>query len=270
MARKINRSGSAAGLAIFNDGETSKDLTQEPDVTKDLNILKINSAVIDIVKKNRYEIMRCVNCPILMECSYSRRRLDKLKDEAKKMAENIYNEELELDRSAENTLRAQNKRDQIYNAYIRDNAYRELANDRCIWEREEIMQILQRFIDAGYNIADPRAYLIIQELVSNILSSGRANKAFTNLGMVLRKETAIGPVYYKNPLIESKIEFSRLIMESTEALDRMLKSDTKETIATTFSEHLIKELRLREKKKTKIVDGIFVETSKRADESDSK
>ena len=231
----------------------------EPDVTKDLDVTKINNTVLEIVKKSRYEIMRCVNCPIIMECTYSRKRLDSLREDAKKMSEAIYLEELELDHSAENTLRAQNKRDHVYNGYIRDNAYKVLANDRCIWERGEIISILQRFTDAGYNIAEPRSYLIVQELVSNILNSGRANKAFTNLGLLLRKETANGPIYYKNPLIESKIEFSRLIIEATEALDRMLKSDDKEVKASTFTEHLIKELRLREKQKEKIVDAVFSE-----------
>jgi len=231
----------------------------EPDMQKDLDVQKINQSVLDIIKKNRYEIMRCVNCPILMECTYSKKRLECLKSEAKDMAEKIYNEELELDRSAENTLRAQNKRDSVYNNFIRDNAFRELQNDRCIWERDEIVQILQRFLDAGYNISEPRAYLIVQELISNILASGRSNKAFTNLGMILHRETAAGTIYYKNPLIESKIEFSRLIIEATEALDRMLKSDEKEIQANTFTEHLIKELRLREKahNKDKIIDGVF-------------
>jgi len=231
--------------------------TKEPDMATDIDTTKIHKSVLDITKKNKYEIMRCVNCPILMECSYPKKRLDKLRESAKDMSEKIYNEELELDHSAENTLRAQNKRDNVYNAYIRDNAYKELQNDRCIYEREEILLVLQRFVDSGYNIADPRAYLIVQELISNILASGRANKAFTNLGMVLRRETANGPIYYKNPLIESKIEFSRLVIEATETLDRMLKTDVKETKANTFSEHLIKELRLREKKKENIIDGIF-------------
>ena len=240
----------------------SKEIVQEPDIEKDLDTKKINQSVLDIIKKNRYEIMRCVNCPILMECTYSKKRLDTLKSDAKDIAEKIYNEELELDHSAENTLRAQNKRDNVYNNYIRDNAFKVLQNDRCIWERDEIVQILQRFLDAGYNIAEPRAYLIVQELISNILASGRSNKAFTNLGMILHRETAAGTIYYKNPLIESKIEFSRLVIEATEALDRMLKTDEKEIQANTFTEHLIKELRLRNKEKSKvdknkIIDGIF-------------
>lgn len=255
------QSGSRLPKSLQLSKNTRDVSMDEPDITKDIDIVRINKSVLEITKKSRYEIMRCVNCPILMECSYSKKRLDKLKDEARDISEKIYNEELELDRSAENTLRAQNKRDNVYNGYIRDNAYKELANDRCIWEREEIILMLQRFVDAGYNIADPRAYLIVQELVSNILNSGRANKAFTNLGLILRKETAVGPIYYKNPLIESKIEFSRLIIEATEALDRMLKTDEKETKANTFTEHLFKELKLREKKKEKIVDGVFKSAS---------
>lgn len=235
---------------------------EEPDVSKDLDIKRINNAVVELVKKNRYEIMRCVNCPILLECSYPKRRLDALREEGKKLSEQIYHEEIELDNTAENILRAQNKRDMVFNSYIRDNAYSVLKNDRCIFEREEIINALQRFVDAGYNIADPRAYLVVQELIGNILNSGRANKAFTNLGLILRKETPAGPIYYKNPLIESKIEFSRIIIEATETLDRMLKSDEKEVQANNFTQHLIKQLKIREAKKAKIIDGIFTDGEK--------
>jgi hypothetical protein len=245
--------------SLINSDKSNQEVMPEAEIVKDLDLAKVNKSVVDIIKKNKYEIMRCVNCPILMECAYAKKRIDKLRDAAKEIAEKIYNEELELDRSAENVLRAQGKRDNVYNAYIRDNAYKELQNDRCIYEREEIVSMLQRFVDAGYNIADPRAYLIVQELVSNVLNSGRANKAFTNLGLILRKETAAGPIYYKNPLIESKIEFSRAIIEATTALDNMLKTDKEDIKATTFTEHLFKELKLRERKKENIVDGIFKE-----------
>jgi hypothetical protein len=221
-------------------------------MTKDLNVTRINQAVIEITKKNRYEIMRCVNCPILLECSYPKRRLEKLRISAKEISEKIYSEEIELDNTAENILRAQNKRDQVFNGYIRDNAYQELKNDRCIYEREEIINALQRFVDSGYDISNPRVYLVVQELIGNILNSGRANKAFTNLGLILKKDTPAGPIYYKNPLIESKIEFSRLIIEATEALDRMLKSDEKSVLANNFTDHLLKQLKIREKEHHKV------------------
>jgi hypothetical protein len=233
------------------------EVLEEPEMTKDLDVTKINTAVLEITKKNRYEIMRCVNCPILLECTYPKRRLDALRAEAARLSQNIYNEEIELDNTAENILRAQNKRDNVYNNFIRDNAYSVLKNDRCIYEREEIINALQRFVDADYNIADPRVYLVVQELIGNLLNSGRANKAFTNLGLILRKDTPAGPIYYKNPLIESKIEFSRIIMEATETLDRMLKSDEKQVLANNFTEHLLKQLKIREAKKAKIIDGAF-------------
>ena len=226
--------------------------TQE--MSRDLDIKKIQKSVIEIISKFKYEIMRCINCPILLECSYPKKRLEKLKEEAKKVAEEVYEEEIELDNSAENILRAQNKRDLIYQDFIRDNADKHLGNDRCIFERKEIIISLQKFVDAGYDITDPRAYMIIQELVSNMLISGRANKTFSNLGVLLKRNTPAGPIYYSNPMLKPKIEFSKLIIEATESLDRMLKSDVNQKVAKTFTEHLMKELRIREQKKDKIID----------------
>ena len=133
-----------------------------------------------------------------------------------------------------------------------------LKNDRCVFERKEILSSLQKFVDAGYDIADPRVFLIVNELVGNILNSGRANKSFTSLGVILRKDTSAGPVYYQNPLIKTKLEFSKLIIEATEALDRILKSDETQKSDKNFTDHLIKQLGLREKKKKKMLASVAV------------
>jgi len=214
----------------------------------------IKQSVLEITDKFKLEIMRCVNCPVLMECKYPKKRLEKLRDEAKRVSEDIYEEEVELDDSADNVLRAQNKRDQVYKNYIENKAYSVLQNDRCIYEKKEVIRILEKFANAGYDIADPRAFLVIQELIGNILNSGRANKAFTSLGVILKKETPAGPIYYENPLLKTKMMFSDLIIKATEALDRMLKSDNDEKAEKSFTEHLIKALRLREKKKIDTTD----------------
>ena len=239
---------------VTNEITTTKPsaLTKE-DVMRDLDN-KITATVTEICTKFKYEVMRCVNCPILQECKYPQKRLEKLKNEAKKMAGDVYQEEIELDDSAENTLRAQNKRDSIYHNYISDNAYSVLKNDRCIFEREEIIKVLQKFVDAGYDITDPRAYLVINELLGNILNSGRANKAFTSLGIILKKETPAGPIYYENPLLKTKMAFSKLIIEATEALDRMLKSDDSQKAQKDFTAHLLQALQIREKKQHKVID----------------
>ena len=149
-------------------------------ISKDLDTKEIAEAVIEITSKFRYEIMRCIQCPILLECAYPKKRLESLKDKAKETADEVYEEEIELDNSTENVLRAQNKRDMIYNDYIRDNADKTIGNDRCVFERKEVLISLQKFVDAGYDITDPRAYIIIQELIGCMLISGRANKTFTN------------------------------------------------------------------------------------------
>ena len=228
----------------------ANDLTKE-EILKNLDI-QISNTVTEICNKFKYEIMRCVNCPILMECKYPQKRLEKLKKEAEKIAEEIYQEEMELDDSAENTLRAQNKRDVTYKDYIASHAFEVLKNDRCVFERKEIILCLQKFVDAGYDITDPRSYLVINELLGNILNSGRANKAFTSLGIILKKETPAGPIYYENPLLKTKMMFSKLIIEATESLDRMIKSDTDSKAEKDFTAHLLKALQIRDKKSKKI------------------
>jgi len=233
--------------------EEPKEQSQE--IAKDIDT-EISKTVIQICEKFKYEIMRCVNCPIILECKYPKKRLDPLKEQALKTAKEVYEEEIELDNSAENILRAQNKREMIYQQYIKDHALEKLQNDRCVFERKEILLALQKFVDANYDITDPRSFLIINELIGNLLNSGRANKAFTSLGIVLRKDTPAGPIYYQNPLLKTKIEFSKLIIEATEALDRILKSDESQKTDKSFTAHLIKQLRIREEKKKKITDGI--------------
>lgn len=224
--------------------ENEKDITEAK---------KISESVLAICDKFKYEIMRCVNCPIILECTYSKKRIDKLKTKAKGYADKIYEEEVELDQSTDNILRSQSKREYVYNKYIRDNAFSVLQNDRCVFERREILNALQKFVDAQYDITDPRTYLLINELISNLLNSGRANKCFTNLGMLLVKETPGGPTYYANPLLKVKLEFSKLIMETTESLDRILKSDVKESRDKTFTDLLLKQLNARKLKHKNLI-----------------
>lgn len=236
--------------------DTEVALSKDEERLLDLHV-KIDNTVVEIVNKFKYEVMRCVNCPILMECRYPKKRLEKLRDEAKRIADEIYEEEIELDDSADNTLRAQNKRDLTYKQYIENHAYEVLKDDRCIFEKKEIITALQKFVDAGYDITDPRSYIIINELVGNLLNSGRANKAFTSLGILLKKETPAGPIYYENPLLKTKMMFSKLIIEATESLDRILKSDRQTKAANDFTSHLLQALNIRERKKTKIIDAEF-------------
>lgn len=209
----------------------------------------INKTVVEVCNKFKYSVMRCVNCPILMECKHPQSKLGTLREAAKKMSEDIYEEEIELDDSADNTLRAQNKRDMVYKNYIEARAFDVLKNERCIYEKKEILIVLEKFVNAGYDITDPRAYLIITELLGNILNSGRTNKAFTSLGIILKKETPAGPIYYENPLLKTKMMFSKIIVEATEALDRMLKTDENKKAEKDFTAHLLQALRIKKKEK---------------------
>ena len=243
----------------------SKSVSKDIDTALiDLN-KRISDTVIEIVKKFKYEIMRCVNCPILMECRYPKEELKSLEEEARKISADVYEEEIELDNSAENTLRAQNKRDITYKQYIENHAYEVLKNKRCTFEKREILISLQKFVDAGYDITDPRSYIIINELVGNLLNSGRANKAFTSLGILLKKETPAGPIYYENPLLKTKMMFSKIIVEATEALDRILKSDDQRKAEKNFTAHLLNALAIREKRKAQITDKTIKEIETKDD-----
>jgi len=236
---------------------------EEKDITvaeKDITVTEgKKDEIVTVCNKFKNELMRCVNCPILMQCSHPKKRLEPLEEDAKKIAEEIYQEELELDDSADNTLRAQNKRDYVFKSYIESRAFDVLKNERCIFERKEVINILEKFVDAGYDLAEPRTSLVLNELIGNILNSGRANKTFTSLGVILKKETPSGPVYYQNPLLKTKMEFSKIIIEATEALDRMLKSDETQKTERSFTDHLLKSLKIRELAKVKETKNKIIE-----------
>lgn len=222
----------------------NKDL-QETTETKDLTIQE--KQALQVLEQFELNYMQCIKCPIVTQCKYCKQKLKVLEDEAKDMAEDIYNEELELDNSMDNTLRAQYKRDQVYQDYMVHRAPEVLKNQNCVYEKKELRTVLLKFINTGYNLNDPRAHIIITELLNNILVVGRANKVFTKLGVILRKETPAGPVYYSNPILKDKIQFSKLIVEATESLDRILKSDESEEIENDFTKLLIKSIEKQQK-----------------------
>jgi len=213
--------------------------------TKKIKSYVAKDPVIELANKFDEEIMRCVNCPILMQCKHSKHKLKPLEADAKTISNDIYEEEIEMDESAENLLRAQMKRDASYKEYIQARAYDILKDERCIFEGREVISTIEKFTNSGYDLGDPRAFLIISELIGNLLNSGRANKAFTALGVILKKETPAGPVYYENPLLKTKMMFSKLIVEATEALDRILKSDEQVKSDKSFTDHLLTNLKLR-------------------------
>ena len=222
-----------------------------------INTEKLHKSVINICEKFEYEIMQCINCPIILECRITKDKLNNLKEKAKEYSDAVYEEEIEMDESADNKLRAQNKRDYTYKKYLQDNAHKNLEHKRCEFEKKEILNSLQKFVEAGYDIEDPRVYLIVNELVSNILISGRANKAFTNLGVLMKRDTPGGPVYYNNPMLKIKTEFSKLIIEATEALDRILKSDESVKAEKDFTSHLFVALGLHDKKKKLAIKNVI-------------
>ncbi len=208
-----------------------------------------------IFEKHKYETMKCLNCPVLHECSYTKKRVEKVREEARKKSDAAYEEEVSMDSSAENIIRAQSKRKIWYDQYVRATLPKELEGERCVFEKKEIVQILGKFYNANYDFNDPRVYILLQELTSNILNVGRINKAFTSQGVLLGKESAGGIIYYANPLLKSRTEFSALVIKTVEILDRTLKSDEKVKSDKDFTSFLLAELQIREKQKNKVYEA---------------
>ena len=235
----------AQGLPLTPEDE-NKLLAQE---------LKVKNAVLDITQKKTFEVMRCVKCPILKECPHTKEKLKALFDKAKQVAEAIYQEEIELDETKFGELKASQLRDQVIDRYVEDHSYEVLKNERCIYERKELMTNLQKFVDSNYDVSDPRIYIILNELMNNILNSGRLSKAFTSMGLMYRKETPDGVIWLPNPSIKFQQEISAFIIEAIEALDRIVKSDEEKMIAKDFSEHIIKALRLSPRQRVILEPG---------------
>ena len=231
-------------------------MTQNNEFSLDKEIKRTSDSVLEITEKFKNETMMCINCPLLKTCPYVKKRLDKVREKAKLFAEDVYKEELEIDESAENKIRAMDKRDNAYDVMLRKEGYKEIKNDRCIYERREILLSLQKFVDAGYNINDPRAYLIIKELIGNILNSGRANKSIGSLGLLMKKETPTGPQYYLNPASKFKTDTSKFLIESIEALDRIFKSDEVDKQNQSFTALLMSKLRLNDTRKKEAIESI--------------
>ena len=53
------------------------------------------------------------------------------------------------------------------------------------------------------------------------------------------------------------MEFSKIIIEATEALDRMLKSDESQKVEKDFTQHLLRALKIRESKRKPIKMDFF-------------
>ena len=85
----------------------------------------------------------------------------------------------------------------------------------------------------------------------------------------MRKDTPSGSVYYSNPLIKAKIEFSKLIMETTESLDRILKSDDRQDVSKTFTALLMKNLKLKKNSRKNIVKEKTKEIEKKYEDKNT-
>lgn len=218
----------------------------------------ISKTVVAICHKHKYELMKCFNCPNIKDCLVTKPRLEKLKEEANEAANEFYEDELEEDDSPENVLKAQTRRKIHFNNYVKANADKFIGETRCFYERKEVMGTLQRFVDANYDLTDPRLYIILNELISNILNASRINKEFTEQGVMITKLGQKGAYQAANPLLKSKVEFSKFIIEATEAIDRILKSDEQQKTDNDFTSYLMKSLNIRDRMKREVKDSFDV------------
>jgi hypothetical protein len=193
------------------------------------------------------QLMRCTNCIAVTDCPYAKIKIDSLKQDAKRISDDIYEEELELDDSKDNAFRAEIKRDEVYMDYLRRNSTKVLKDEKCKYEKDEILEVLQTFVNAKYDLDDPRAMIIIKELIGNLLNSNRTNRAFASMGLALSKQTAGGTVYYANPLLKDRQNFSAIVTEGIQALDSILKSDETQKSENTFTAFLMERIRTKKK-----------------------
>jgi hypothetical protein len=189
--------------------------------------------------KFRNDLMSCVNCPIVLECPLTKDKIRELNTKAEEVAKLVYDEEIELDDSTDNQLRAEEKRNKIYKEYIRNNAYQKLEQQKCYFEVEEVKTIIKKFLDSGYDPSDPRVHIILQEIISSSLLSGRINKVFTGYGLLLKKDSPAGEIFYENPMLKHKIFLTKVMIEAIETLDRILKSDATTSYDMSFTNHII-------------------------------
>jgi paraquat-inducible protein B len=212
----------------------------------------------EIIEQNKYIIQKCIACNLVDDCPYTRKRLKKLKEEAETKAQEIYNEEIAFDSSAENLLKAESKRTIYFKEYIKTNARQLLEKERCFFEKRDVKNVLESFVNNNYKLSDPRAQIIVNELLSNIIQNSRINKTFAIEGMTLNRQTSAGIIKYQHPLISTKTEFSKMIVDAIDRLDKILKSDEDVKAENDFTAHLLKQLRMQEEpeKKRRIIENI--------------
>ena len=201
--------------------------------------------------KFKYDFNRCLVCPILNDCQYTQQKIKTIREQATKTSEQVYQDEISFDGSSENILKAQNKRKVFYDTFLRNNSETLLKDERCQYERKEVENLLKIFLEANYNILDPRAKIILDDLITNALQIGRMNKSFSSLGLTLQKQTTSGIILYEHPLLKARGEYSKLVLNAIDTLDKMLKSDLDKKAENDFTSHLMKQLRDKSASKAK-------------------
>jgi hypothetical protein len=202
-----------------------------------------------VVKKYSLNTQLCYMCPIVSSCVHTKDKVELANREASAAAEAAFSEKSMMDSSPEGLLKAHDVKRDTLRVALKQKTQELLKDERCIFERQAIMDVLQSFSSGRYDITEPRTSLVLNQIIDNIIHSGRISKIFTDTGLLLSKRDPHGNVtFYANPLLEYKTKFSKIILDAIEMLDNMLKSDIKMEQDLDYTRHLIQQLRMEEAK----------------------
>lgn len=198
------------------------------DNVKPRDIVKLDKAKIDIGKVE--EIQRCMNCNYKEKCPLKKDKVAKLLVEARQ-------EYAKQDKSGE--YRPGDRGWEIEQerkiAFFTEGFIREKLPDRCSYELREIDNVIMQ-LTKRYDFADPKIVLMTRELLHIMLYAYRMDIMMALEGI----KRVVEDVDIVNPLLKSRQEYGKLIVDTIEKMDKMAYGE-KLSVDFTMSD-LLKQL----------------------------
>lgn len=164
------------------------------------------------------EIANCNNCKYNRVCPIPRKRFPNLKQEARQwFNENILNNTQYKDDRKWVSETEKSFELVHWPVYLSEN-----LTGKCEYELVEIAR-LERMITGRYDLTDPKIFLMTREIMKLLLHAYRCDLILSFQGMHIRAMGKHGPYEILNPIMTERQEYSKLIIDSLEKLDRMIK-----------------------------------------------
>lgn len=179
------------------------------DNVKPREIVKLEKAKIDIGKVE--EIQRCMNCNYKEKCPLKKDKIARLISEAKQefAKQDKSGEYRPGDRSWE--LEQERKIKVFTESFIRER-----LSDRCSFELREIDNVIIQ-LTKRYDFTDPKIVLMTRELLHIMLYAYRMDIMMALEGI----KKVVDDVDMVNPLLRSRQEYGKLIVDTIEKMDKM-------------------------------------------------